>query len=583
MRANMLTLIVLLVGGQAAHAGRYRDLYPDTWVATDALGRELPGYDQCGPPDASKTVGIFYFLWLGQHGTQGPFDITEILRKDPNNPQYGPVHAYHHWGKPELGYYTSDSRYVVRKHARILSDAGIDTLIFDVTNTITYRPIYMLLCEEFAKLRKAGQHTPSIAFFTHSAPDKTITKLYTEFYSKGLHRDLWFCWKGKPLILGKPRKLPAKIRNFFTIRDCWAWCHGKDRWQWLDHYPQKYAWHEDPDKPEEVSVCIAEHATTNIGRSNFGGKQPPVNSMCIAADTNKGLYFAQQWKRALEIDPEFIFITGWNEWTAARFINKDGKRPNNMLVGKPVKPGGTFFVDAYSREYSRDAEPMQGGYGDNYYYQMVAGIRRFKGVRKPLKASRPKAIKIDGNFAKEWDDVAPEFRDHAGDTEHRDEKGWGDEGRYTNTTGRNDLVTMKVARDTENVYFYAMTSKPISSSRDPNWMLLFINADQDSKTGWQGYDYVANLQVKDRGTTSLHSLNTSKWEPKKVMDIQYAVMGPKLELAIPRDAIGLSKHAAVQLDFHWADNVQKLGDVVEFAINGDSAPERRFNYRYSGK
>lgn len=581
MKRHVLVLAVLLGSVHSAHAGRYRDLYPDTWVATDALGRELPGYDQCGPPDANRTVGIFYFLWLGRHGTQGPFDITEILRANPDNPRYGPVHAHHHWGKPELGYYTSDSRYVIRRHARILSDAGVDTLIFDATNTITYRPIYMALCEEFARLRRAGQHTPAIAFFTHAAPDRTITKLYTEFYSKGQYRDLWFRWRGRPLMLGNPVKLPARIRDFFTLRHCWAWTHGKDRWQWLDHYPQRYAWHDDPNKPEQTSVCVAQHATTNLGRSNFGGKQPPVDGTCIAADSHKGLYFAQQWTRALEIDPEFLFITGWNEWTAMRFINADGKPPNHMLAGKPVGVGGTFFVDSYSREYSRDIEPMEGGHTDNYYYQMVAGIRRYKGVRKPRPASAPKTIAIDGSFAREWDDVQPEYRDHAGDVEHRDEKAWGREGRYTNTTGRNDFVTMKVARDAEDVYFYARTARPISSHTDPNWMLLFINADQDRTTGWEGFDYAVNLDVKGRGTTSLHALKTARWVPMKVADIPYAAVGPQLELAIPRKAIGLAKSAAVRIDFHWADNIQKRGAIAEFAVNGDSAPERRFNYRYS--
>jgi len=214
---------------------------------------------------------------------------------------------------------------------------------------------------------------------------------------------------------------------------------------------------------------------------------------------------------------------------------------------------------------------------------MVAGIRRYKGVRKPLKVSGARAIRINGRFAKEWDDVEPEFRDHLGDVEHRDEKGWGSAGRYVNTTGRNDFVTMKVARDADRVYFYAQTSCPISSWKDPNWMLLFIDADQDAGTGWNGYDYVANLDVKDRDVTSLHSLKGPGWNPKKIGDVQYAVAGPKLELAIPRDAIGMGKGDAVEFDFHWADNIQKRGDIVEFAINGDSAPQRRFNYRYSGK
>ena len=36
-----------------------RDLYADTWVATDALGRAQPGHDEVGPPKQDKWVGIF--------------------------------------------------------------------------------------------------------------------------------------------------------------------------------------------------------------------------------------------------------------------------------------------------------------------------------------------------------------------------------------------------------------------------------------------------------------------------------------------------------------------------------------------
>jgi hypothetical protein len=42
---------------------------------------------------------------------------------------------------------------------------------------------------------------------------------------------LWFRWKGKPLILGMIWALP-EIREFFTIRNAWAWTHGKDTRQW---------------------------------------------------------------------------------------------------------------------------------------------------------------------------------------------------------------------------------------------------------------------------------------------------------------------------------------------------------------
>ena len=81
------------------------DTKSDTWVLTDTLGRTAPGYFECGPPRTDRTVAIFYFLWLGQHHTDGPFDITQILAANPSDPQWGPIGNFHHWGESELGYY----------------------------------------------------------------------------------------------------------------------------------------------------------------------------------------------------------------------------------------------------------------------------------------------------------------------------------------------------------------------------------------------------------------------------------------------------------------------------------------------
>ena len=33
------------------------------------------------------------------------------------------------------------------------------------------------------------------------------------------------------------------------------------------------------------------------------------------------------------------------------------------------------------------------------------------------------------------------------------------------------------------------------------------------------------------------------------------------------------------IDFKWADNIQQTGDASDFTLNGDAAPNDRFNYR----
>ena len=96
------------------------DNFSDAWVATDALGRSLPTYEQIGPPRPDRWVGIFYFLWHGAHVNGGPYDITKILRQDPDatrkadSPLWGPVFAPHHWGEPLFGYYLGDDQWVLR-------------------------------------------------------------------------------------------------------------------------------------------------------------------------------------------------------------------------------------------------------------------------------------------------------------------------------------------------------------------------------------------------------------------------------------------------------------------------------------
>ena len=52
----------------------------------------------------------------------------------------------------------------------------------------------------------------------------------------------------------------------------------------------------------------------------------------------------------------------------------------------------------------------------------------------------------------------------------------------------------------------------------------------------------------------------------------------ELELALPLSALGLSGPPAL-LDFKWADNIQQTGDWSDFTLNGDVAPDDRFNYR----
>jgi hypothetical protein len=108
-------------------------------------------------------------------------------------------------------------------------------------------------------------------------------------------------------------------------------------------------------------------------------------------------------------------------------------------------------------------------------------------------------------------------------------------------------------------------------------MLLFIDVDSNPKTGWLGYDFVVNRKVNSDGTTSLERNVGGKYQWGPPEKIQYRTAGNELELAVPWNLLGTKPPAT--LDFKWADNIQQTGDWSDFTVNGDAAPNDRFNYR----
>lgn len=568
----------------------------DTWSFTDDLGRSRPKVNDGIHSD--KYVGIFYFIWQGAHGydqhggekanegvmekgpadTLSPYDNTRLIAANPDNPAFGPNHAWHYWGEPYFGYYLPDDEWIIRKHAQMLSDAGVDVIILDATNAHIYLPQVTKLATVYKKMREEGLSTPGFCFIVNSNPEKTVARLYEQLYSKGLFNDLWFVWKGKPLLLCPPEAVTKEIENFFSIRQSWAWskgqnwfADGKDKWTWLDHTPQSYGWHEDPQKPEQISVSTAEHPVSNIGRSHHDGIQPTADSI----DPTRGTYFNEQWQRALQVDPEFVFITGWNEWVAMRFTDDKAKK----FLGKKIEKGDTYFVDQYNAEFSRDIEPENGLLKDDYYYQMVNYIRQYKGARAPAVSAGNTRIIIDGNF-NDWNMIQQVYKDDNGDTTHRDHPGWGRIKSYTNFSGRNDIIESKVANDAKNISFFIKTSTPLSSSADDNWMILYLQTDTNSKN-WEGFQYRINQKRSARNKASIER-SLGGWNWQEVGFAELAIGKNAIEIKIPKDKIGL-KEKEYSLNFKWVDNSVNDGDPMKFTDKGDAAPNGRFVYSFTHK
>jgi len=558
------------------------------WIATDDLDRTTPVNLESRD---DKIVGLFYFLCFPDNGykivdhtktfqEQGLDALKNLLEQRVNT--YG-----HYWAEPYFGYYTNVDEWVYRKHAYMLTEAGVDFIFLDVSNAETYREAHEALFDTWLKIRKEGGQTPQICFLTGddaSTLDADLDVLMTTVYSETnyeKYKDLFFMWEGKPLIFANPSaeygRHANELKNF-TVRGSWAWTDQDGYWPWLSDVKQPYGRDFDGNN-EQVSVNIAQHATSSIGRSYLNGIQPnnKLNDFEFGINTSKyGYCFDEQFRYALELDPKVIMITGWNEWLAGQF--EDG---TNYFANTEVD--GYSFVDNFNTEFSRDAEPMKlrdgVGFGDNYFYQMISNIRKYKGTGRLQSSYESKTINLSKDIS-QWDDIELTFMDNIGDTALRHELSFSHEYYYNNNTGRNDFDYAKVTQDNKNVYFMVTTKDDIILDDGSNWMNLYINIDQDSSTGWEGYDFVINRSRTGNEAVVEH-FNGTAWEGTNVGNATFSVSGNVMTIAVSRDDLGISGGLDLDLDFKWADNSTAAGNVMEFMDLGDTAPNDRFNYRYS--
>ncbi|MDR2384189.1 MAG: hypothetical protein LBD80_00805 [Tannerella sp.] len=551
-------------------------------AATDALNRKLPSWEEAGDVRDNKSVGLFYWTWHTQQALHPPYNVSEILKEHPdaindfNHPAWPAGATSFYWGEPLYGYYIDTDRWVLRRHAELLALAGVDVVIFDCTNgSFTWKESYMALCEVFSQARTEGVNTPQIAFLLAFSPTdgskQAIEEIYRDLYKPGLYKDLFFMWKGKPLMMAYPDNLTEEIKNYFTFRPGQpGYNQGPsrdDHWGWLEIYPQNgYA--RGTAGYEQTTVSVAQNWSEERGLTamnapgSFGRSYTKRSGHNQDPDAvNYGYNFQEQWEQALQLNPQFVFITGWNEWIAGRHENW-GQQYN-------------AFPDEFSQEASRDIEPMKGGHADNYYYQMVANIRKYKGTGRPEPPSEAVTITVDG-ATDDWTDVKPVYETPRGNTLHRNHAGWKGM-HFTNNTGRNDFVKTLVARDNENIYFYMETAENISPSSDPAWMRLFIDADRKRETGWEGYDFVLN-RTSPTDLKITVERNTGGWNWEKCGEADYKVAGKILEIKIPRSILSLN--GKLNIEFKWSDNMQQQGDIMDFYISGDVAPAGRFNYIY---
>ena len=494
------------------------------------------------------------------------------------------------WNESIFGYYRTTDRWVIRRQAELLAAAGVDVIFFDNTNgNFTWRSSYKVIFDVFEQARKDGVMTPAISFLlpfgATSGSLEQLRSIYSDIYRTGSYQDLWFYWDGKPLLMAHPDNLTKsaldkEIADFFTFKPGQPAYNGADssvgQWGWLSIYKQDIYYATNKDKKhkivEQMTVGVSQNSSTDElctamnGENIFGRSFTKADGFAHLSEENSSFYgynFAEQWEYALSVDPKFIFVTGWNEWTAGR----------QELWGGVENA----FADEFNDEYSRDIEPTKGKLKDYYYYQMVSYIRKYKGTRAIPTPSGKVKIDISAS-AEQWASVAPYYVAYAGNTFNRDSSGYGST-KYTDASGRNDIYGAQLARDDDFLYIMVECSGDITPYTDDKWMLVYLDTSDGGLDGWESFDYVINKTAATADTLTLEKFTGDGYNSEKVGTCQYSVSGKYLQIKVSRSLLGLTSDNFT-VNFKVTDNVQTEGDIMDFYTSGDVAPLGRFKFSY---
>lgn len=559
---------------------------------TDALGRFT---DSAGEFDESKQVGIFYFLWM----KEANHDISKLSLDAIKNDR-STAGQFHYWGEPLYGYYDSADEWVFRKHLELFVNAGIDYIFFDVTNGLFYytEVIDKLLPVAF-ELYEQGFPVPKLAFYCNTDSKDTVTALYNEYYKPGTekaekYKDLWYRHKdtdnansvGKPWIAARTNygkgqdfsDCSAEIKDFFYLKAA-QWPNEPGGANFENGMPWM-SWEADGKAQHNhngiMSVSIAQHTSgafsdavlQNNRKLGRGRGWDAVSKTNVESNVALGTNFDWQWQNVYDQGDKVnnVFVTGWNEWIAQK--QADSQRDT------------CYFVDLYNEEFSRDAEMLKGGYGDNYYMQLVHNIRKFK--QKGNSAAQSfdsRKLELDGDEA-QWNQAAA-YLDFAGDTAKRNHRSANVQvkGNYTDSSGRNDIAEIRVAHDGDYLYFRIVCGRAISSRRadDRGWMNILIEVDGLSGASWNNYHYVVN-RTEQNGELKVERLN-SDGSGKVCGTAETDLFYDTLTVRIAREDIGLTGSNKT-IRFKAADNVTNLTDIMDYYITGDCAPIGRLSYTY---
>jgi hypothetical protein len=317
--------------------------------AADGQSDKLPPGVTPAPPQ-ERRVSIGYALWH--------YDEAEWKTS---------------WGHPVLGHYSSGDPAIMRKHGEWLSDAGVDFILVDWSNSLgaddrtgAGNPRQILL-EQWTKVLFdtwcAMPRKPLISIMIGNPLEAAAVsnghlqakadQVFEEYVKEPRYRALLEMYLGKPLLVvyvNTPTPYQNGVPTWSDPRFTVRWMTGFVTDQLnlvLDGEISRFGYWSWEDRGRSTFPIFQGHpeAMTAVAAWRNSAAHPTQGR-------RNGETFRGQWARARAIGPRFVLAGTFNEW-------RSGEQPS-ADVSKDIEPS-TEFGDQYLGILKHEAARFKAG------------------------------------------------------------------------------------------------------------------------------------------------------------------------------------------------------------------------------
>jgi len=286
------------------------------------------------------TVAVFY----------NPITQVDTREWDSILEFNGPFH-------PIIPDYRCDDVHVLRQQLRWMRRAGIDVIVYDVYGfakwDITDLPqdrILPLLIQELSHQDDESRPLQLVIWLEKWFTNPTLAQ-----YRYGLNyvRELlapqtfYYRYRGNPLVLtylngdDETFKDLEKENTYFTLRRVRPFT--TDVWSYIEEYPQTANCEWVPVNPGFDGYLECAYREKYLEHKHLEIEAIHQHGNIAVERREDGRFFERQILRARDVDPEIIFISGWNDWQCCLQI-------------EPAVEYGFQYIDMAARLLGREHE-----------------------------------------------------------------------------------------------------------------------------------------------------------------------------------------------------------------------------------